>query len=343
MLSKEELHDLYITQNLSKKEIARRTGVHSTSILYATKKYGLVKDSKAQAEVVAASRFRKITATHAELEQLYIAENKSKTEIASLFGATHTAVHYALKAANISKDPVVSRALNTQNRIGKGRNTAVHKKCINRVDPLFNYVAGWIATDGHLYRKAVRIALKSSDLAALETIAWIMGLDRTSVRKIANNKCEINLSSTDLVEYLVEHYGMVIGNKTFTLRAPAKFESEDCARLYLRGALEGDGTIKRDKEYPVTNIVSASPEFIDDLVRAILQYAGVTATVYSEKMKSGNLLYKASLYGKKALVFLDWLYSGHDQFRLERKFKRYKSFCREEIYTGKQINHRYMI
>ena len=71
---------------------------------------------------------------------------------------------------------------------------------------------------------------------------------------------------------------MITENKTFNAQVPQSFPSEDCAKAYIRGCIDGDGSIQKDGR--CVTIATASEKFISGIVAIVKHYTGIEANQY---------------------------------------------------------------
>lgn len=203
-------------------------------------------------------------------------------------------------------------------------------------DPVLNYLAGLVATDGWLWKDKhyVEIDLVGDDeLQLLKNLNSYYGNTRpvkTFKNKAAKNGCShrLTFSAEGIKEVFINHFNLTDdGNKTFNLKTPKSFSTEDCARMYLRGVIDGDGSIYVGPDIVrcSVNIVTASFDFIQGLCDIVERYIGIKVKPQIHRDNSKNAEYPSFyLGGSNCFKFLHFIYRGYPDFRLERKYKKYE-------------------
>lgn len=177
-----------------------------------------------------------------------VCDDFSYEELSDMFGATPRFIQKLLNSRGISKD-----------RIKWGE--------LELPDPLLKaYVAGVIATDGHIQSNPnVRVAiyLQKKDEAYIRGLAKILvGTDACVMGIGRRGQVGFTLTLTNLIRYL-NSLGIPIGDKTTTLSI--NFDMlNGVERLYfLRGVVDGDGSL--DKDVYRLRITTASEKFATQL------------------------------------------------------------------------------
>lgn len=185
-------------------------------------------------------------------------------------------------------------------------------------DPHIWYIAGLIATDGYVPkdRNCIELSLTGdSEKDLLQSILDYYEVKDT-ISEYKENNYRIRIAADGLNEFFESNFSIKSGPKTFDVRIPSKFYSEDCAKAYIRGCIDGDGTISSQgksfsiltaSEYLISGIVDILNEYVDN--RYHMRYERGYPTI------SGN--------AKSAKLVLDWVYSLPNCFKLDRKFKKY--------------------
>lgn len=190
------------------------------------------------------------------------------------------------------------------------------------------YVAGLVATDGWMDKvhDQVNIGLTGDD--EKELLTEINNYyENTKPVKTYGNLHYLSFYGKDVKKVFIEYFNIPNSkesNKTFDVGVPNTFYNEDCAKAYVRGCLDGDGCI--GNRWVSFSICNGSKNFIQGMCDIINKYTDVNSVVKYQKgttIKSALYPY-IELQGKRARVFLDWVYSLKDCFYLKRKYERYK-------------------
>lgn len=288
--SYEYIYQKYIIEGVSRKEMCEDIGVSRDVFFSLTRKLGIRKvgtlDIVHPKDMVKDSIW---------LREQY--KRHSTNEIASSLGIKRGSVEYWLKKHGITQKYkyYVNEA----------------KMCVS--DPVFCYWAGLVATDGHVDkvvpRATVSLVEETSDV--LQHLASYFEYGG----KIYHHKQRFTLcmSSTKMLTELqlmgVERFS----NKTFDVGVPQSFHSDDCRNMYLRGCMDGDGSIR--KSNGAVRLHCGSEVFIDGLIK-ILQSMGLTPRKdYVNHKYPGFTLHVAD-----SMKFISMIYSGYSDYRLTRKF-----------------------
>lgn len=198
------------------------------------------------------------------------------------------------------------------------------------------YILGFICADGHVCAKHNRIviALQDSDYELLEKIRTAMGSPHPIHRHIkrknpytkANHliieQCTISINGKELVKPLLE---MGLGfKKTYTLnREIMKFVPKELWKHFLRGYLDGDGSITWGKEY------SSGKKYMvqvcgnrDFLEHSYQVFYNSNCAIYKDKYSKQCCTWKLT-DKRKVLEFLNMIY-GKASIYLDRKYNTYK-------------------
>lgn len=187
------------------------------------------------------------------------------------------------------------------------------------------YWLGFLFADGALsqYKNSYRIelSLKLEDAAHVEKFAKAIRKEYT-MKKVYRARCI--LGSKNMFNTLVK-YGCTL-RKSLTLKFPDKsiFKNESLIRHFIRGYFDGDGCISYgNKEHTYPNVtILGTKEFLDGI-----QEVYGSNHKYQNANKGQEITKLITYSGKAAFEFIKWLYEDSTVY-LERKFNRYKDFCR---------------
>ena len=190
------------------------------------------------------------------------------------------------------------------------------------------YILGLIWADGNLSRNCIEISLQQTDEQILEDISnYIYGEKVFSYRdsqiSIFKNKEYMSKPQTRFritskeVSNKLRKIGL-IENKTLICRFP-KINSEYIPH-FLRGLLDGDGSIYiKNKNNCRVDIVS-NPEMCQDISQIVNETLNINSKVYKKTEK----VYTFTISGRlQILKFLDWIYEN-SELKLNRKYKKYR-------------------
>ncbi len=194
------------------------------------------------------------------------------------------------------------------------------------------YILGLIMTDGYIIKNYVGfgIQLTETDGYILEKIRNVIG-GRSPIMKINCDKKRETLRGArdmarlhvhnSIIAYDLKAIGVTV-NKTKTLRynncVPLEYESS-----FFRGLIDGDGTIGFSKNgYPWFCLASASEMFLRDLT----SIGSFKWSVGSSKTTTGRIYTLRVLGGRQATYDMyKWLYENKGDLYLRRKYEKVQS------------------
>lgn len=190
-------------------------------------------------------------------------------------------------------------------------------------DPSVWYLAGLIATDGYVCADSDYIGISmcgESEKALLEDIRNYFKIEsplRHYEYGNVSKEC-LRISFKGICEYFKDTFNIPLHGKTFSVRVPETFPSEDCAKAYILGCMDGDGCISHIDASPTAVLLTASEDFIQGIIRIIEMYSVCKCTYSMRKYPS------VSISGRKNMIsFLDWIYSTSCILALGRKKEKY--------------------
>lgn len=185
------------------------------------------------------------------------------------------------------------------------------------------YLLGLLKTDGYIqYKKGywlVGIMLKSSDRYMIEKIKELFNSNRKIYHDGRTGKeCDaIEINSEIMAKDLSKFE--IIPRKTYLLKdIHIEQIPKHLQRHYLRGLLDGDGTIGYDEGYVRIGFCGYNEEFVRSFQYAIDEYLERDVHNVIKKTNAYNCKWK----GKQCLKILEYLYKD-STIALERKKKFY--------------------
>lgn len=178
------------------------------------------------------------------------------------------------------------------------------------------YVLGYWWADGYMYIKpsttAHEIEFASNDREHLELIAQTIGTTY-HIRLVAKtSKCyEITYCSKEMYNDLLQLGGTPRKSRT-TLMPIVPFE---LLPHFIRGFVDGDGTLSWNGDRPIVQIYSASSHLLTAMGSAIEKATGIPAPNIASNRKQFYI--KWSTIRAKCLVA--WLYEQNPGLALDRK------------------------
>jgi len=182
--------------------------------------------------------------------------------------------------------------------------------------PEMAYILGLWWTDGCMRIKANtgahQIEIASNDREHLELIAQVIG-GKYFLRKVSSqaNTYVISFCSKEMYHDIQAHGGTPRKSRTIGFPdVPA-----DLLPHFVRGVVDGDGTLAWNGDRPIIHIYSGSQRFLADLAIGIAAVTGIPAPNIGANRD--NFYLKWSTIRAKCLA--GWLYLDHPGLALDRK------------------------
>jgi hypothetical protein len=194
------------------------------------------------------------------------------------------------------------------------------------------YYLGFILADGHVcYNgdKYLQIGISQKDIDLLhkfkKDIKYEGPLLKGGKEKVASISggyishitagVRINISNAKIVQDLMSK-GIVPGNKTYVSTFPQNVPSHLVKHL-IRGIIDGDGWVCATKSgYPSIGVCGT-----ESVVTGVRDNLNIDCS-NSQIRHKGTHYWDFMLYGKKAMIVLDWLYKDATVY-LDRKYNKY--------------------
>jgi hypothetical protein len=185
--------------------------------------------------------------------------------------------------------------------------------------PLQAYILGFLAADGNIDGKNLRISLelsvKDSDVLTFIRDELAPGHNiHTRNRKTSANRfgsgesVQFAFTSVEMIAHLAR-FG-IIPRKTLIMRWPSILPSH-LAPTFLLGYFDGDGnitqTIVKDTAYPIWNLTSGSIDFLRDIIAIVKEHIGISI---GGPYRKGVHSYTIRVTGKKAVLLDEWLHAS---------------------------------
>lgn len=251
-----------------------------------------------------------------EIERLYTEEGKTLREISQVCGTKYETISQKLRA----------RGVDTTSNKGRGKNRLLNHSYFSKIETEDQaYFLGLLFADGNvtpdvegLRNPIIRIELLEQDKEILKIFAQKLGHcgDLTVNRREGrNNTVTLHFRSKKMAEDLVQ-YGVVPNKTHLTTKLPLEKIPPSLLIHFLRGFMDGDGSVYKSGNSLHVSFTGCSYEIIDT-VRKIgrelisLDDRGVVT--------EHNGVYKYTFNGKNAISLLKVLYADTSLF-LQRKF-----------------------
>ncbi len=182
--------------------------------------------------------------------------------------------------------------------------------------PEMAYILGLWWTDGCMRIKANtgahEILIASNDRDHLEAIGQLVG-ENYYLQKVStqSNTYVISFCSKEMYQDIEKHGGTP--RKSRTIGFPTV--PPELLPHFVRGVVDGDGTLAWNGDRPVLQVYSGSKPFLSDMAVAIEHATGIPAPC--PRANRDNWYVKWSTIRAKCLAF--WLYVDNSGLALDRK------------------------
>jgi hypothetical protein len=257
-----------------------------------------------------------------ELRRLYTQDGWTLAQLAVHYGLSQTTLRRRLAEVGLQARP--------RGPVAKS-SPAVDKDGISWT-PAVAYAIGVIATDGNLSTDGRHLSVTSKDIDLLQTIRACLGLTNAVTRSISG-------AGQPYHRLQWGNRGFIAGLHRIGLK-PAKSLTlgalaipDDCFPDFLRGCIDGDGSIAvyTDRyqagvnpryvyERLAVSLVSASPAFLEWIRLTGQRLLGVTGALMHHKERAGRAPLWQLKYGKReSLIVLRAMYYSAQVPSLARK------------------------
>ena len=181
--------------------------------------------------------------------------------------------------------------------------------------PEMAYGLGYWWTDGCMRIKAHgahEFEISSNDRDHLVTMAHVIG-GNYSLRKVSEDRqCyKIVFCSKEMYQDILAHGGTP--RKSRTIGFP--YVPPDLLPHFVRGVVDGDGTLSWNGDRPILQIYSGSQHFLSDLAHAVQQATGIPAPNVNANRSNWTIKWSTA----RARSVAVWLYFNNTGLALDRK------------------------
>lgn len=309
-ISKTVLEQMYYEQGLKQREIAAYFGVSTKTIGNRMSEYGLATRSH--------DDYVYINIPKAELERLYIQENRAAPEIAVLYGCATSVIYDRMKEHGIA---VKSGGWDKVKRIVPPERL--------QWSPKFAYIVGLIASDGNLQLDSNEVRIASTDREIADMYCSALGLRPHDISATAwpdPNAIEVYMRIERRPPYK-EQYHVIFSDYVYRARleaiglTPNKSKTlgplaipDEYFRDFLRGEFDGDGCWSGERharrKYALGIFTSGSRVYLDWLHETIQRIVGIKGHIYKIDLR---------FEGKHAEKLGEFMYYAPDLPCLSRK------------------------
>lgn len=321
-ISKAVLEQMYYKQGLKQREIADHFGVSTKTIGNRMSEYGLITRSH--------DDYVYIDIPKAELERLYIKENRTAPEIAVLYGCATSVVYRRLQEHGI---PIKPGGWDKVKRIVADERL--------QWSPEFAYIVGLIASDGNLQLDSNEVRITSTDREIADLYCAALGLrphDILPVNWGNPNAVEVYLRIERRPPYK-EQYHIIFSDHVYRARleaiglTPNKSKTlaplaipDEYFRDFLRGEFDGDGCWSGERhakrKYALGIFTSGSRVYLDWLHETIQRMVGIKGHIYKIDLR---------FEGKHAEKLGEFMYYTPDVPCLSRKRNKWMNVIVQQV------------
>lgn len=203
-----------------------------------------------------------------------------------------------------------------------------------------SYFIGFIMADGHISygsNKWLSLHIAKKDLCILEKLKMLMQYEgpikfyKARKSKIGNHisngseSCELRINNAKIVLDLIDK-GIPVDNKTFLADFPSDI-SKDMIRHFIRGLIDGDGSILiRNYKNRKNKGLSIEIYGTEKIVRGVRDNVNIDCSDIKLCNRSSDHYWMFQINGKRAKAIADWLYNDSTIY-LQRKYDKYKEYC----------------
>ncbi len=184
------------------------------------------------------------------------------------------------------------------------------------------YFLGLLFSDGTVSGGSIMISLQDKDIDILEKLRDLIQPTKPLLWYKNKNPKRQDTSrltiSNEKIRKRLNELGMV-PNKTFKLKFP-DFLREDLIRHFIRGYLDGDGSINSNGGS--CNIV-ATLDFCNSMRDILSNQLGINSSIIIPNIRDITPIRRITVNGRNnARKFLNWIYEGATIY-MERKYQSY--------------------
>lgn len=199
------------------------------------------------------------------------------------------------------------------------------------------YFLGFVAADGYVNDEGIEIAVNNKDRYLLERFRDMIVPDKPISEKSNVQASVLKLSMRHQSWFFKDFYGLTTNIKWRDLQFPSSDKiSDDYIRHFIRGYVDGDGTIDSIKGYRSKTIyigprlrILGNHQFLTDMNDTIRRFIPHNTNAVAKK--GNDNIYTITYNFSTAHRIMSWLYEDCT-ICLQRKLERYR-----EVIVKKKI------
>ena len=198
-------------------------------------------------------------------------------------------------------------------------------RCVRAEDELA-YVAGLVASDGHLTKSGYGVDIATSDEKFARKIHDILSIVSFKVPKISKKRTVyvVTVYDRELFKLLTEKFRIPRGKKSDILEPPTISEEKEIVG-YIRGFFDGDSSVHRrrmrTKYVPRIRAMSQSKKILEWIKECLLKLGIRTGSIFidkphgfiSKKYGVTKVCYRLELYGTAVKKFDEKIGYAHPE------------------------------
>lgn len=251
-----------------------------------------------------------------EIITKYLA-GKSKNWLSKKYGYSPRQIEYILKKSGVELRSVSNKKYFLNDNFF---DTMTHEGA---------YIIGLLAADGWIKKNdnMISLSLQITDVEILEKIKEILQLDRPlnyydkATDEIHRQpQVELCFSSAKIHKQLALYD--LVPNKTFKILHLPPIDDE-FMKDYIRGYMDGDGSISYKKHTGSWNITSVNKSFLEDIQEYLYKNLAIPKVRIYEDTRKDHSCYSFFYTNKDSLKKIyEWLYYPNALY-MERKYKKF--------------------
>ena len=186
------------------------------------------------------------------------------------------------------------------------------------------YFLGFVAADGYISENEIEIGINKKDIHILETFRDLICPDKPIYNKQKTDSYTLKISCKKYIPKFKKFFGMESNNKCYEVRFPQI--PDEFYKDFIRGYIDGDGTIDLTKGYKANNVyigprlrILGNKHFLCSLNEKTKEFVKHNTNAISPKGKE-NIFYITYNFST-AKSILTWLYKDCS-ISLNRKKER---------------------
>lgn len=192
------------------------------------------------------------------------------------------------------------------------------------------YFLGFVAADGYISNNDIEIGLNIQDKHLLEHFRDLICPDKPIYNKTRTNSCTLKISCKSRISRFKEFFSMITNKKHEEMIFPTI--PDEYVRHFIRGYIDGDGSIGKAKAYRDDKIYTDLRLRILGNYNFLHELNEKTKSIYPHKTKAiikkgKENVYEITYNFSTAQALLEWIYEDSHIYlsRKHAKFLEYQN------------------